>query len=29
VFGKVTQGQDVVDTIAQGDAMLKVSISEA
>ena len=29
VFGKVTVGQNVVDTIRQGDAMLKVSISES
>jgi peptidyl-prolyl cis-trans isomerase B (cyclophilin B) len=28
VFGKVTAGQDVVDTIAQGDAMIRVTISE-
>ena len=27
VFGKVTSGQDVVDSIAQGDKMVKVSIS--
>jgi peptidyl-prolyl cis-trans isomerase B (cyclophilin B) len=27
VFGKVTQGQDVVDAIEQGDAMLKVTVS--
>ncbi len=26
VFGKVTQGQDVVDAIEQGDAMLKVTV---
>jgi peptidyl-prolyl cis-trans isomerase B (cyclophilin B) len=29
VFGKVTQGQDVVDSIAQGDPMRKVTITEA
>jgi len=28
VFGKVIEGQDVVDTIAQGDKMLEVSIRE-
>ena len=28
VFGQVTTGQDVVDAIAQGDAMVKVTISE-
>ena len=28
VFGKVTSGQDVVDAIAQGDAMVKVTINE-
>ena len=28
VFGKVIEGQDVVDAIAQGDKMNKVSISE-
>ena len=28
VFGKVTAGQDVVDAIAQGDAMVKVTITE-
>lgn len=28
VFGKVTQGQDVVDAIRQGDTMVKVTISE-
>jgi peptidyl-prolyl cis-trans isomerase B (cyclophilin B) len=27
VFGKVTKGQDVVDAIEQGDAMLKVTVS--
>jgi len=27
VFGKVTSGQDVVDAIAQGDKMTKVSIA--
>ncbi len=27
VFGKVTQGLDVVDAIAQGDAMLKVTVA--
>ncbi|MBX3010798.1 MAG: peptidylprolyl isomerase [Caldilineaceae bacterium] len=29
VFGKVTQGQDVVNAIRQGDAMTKVTITEA
>lgn len=29
VFGKVTDGQDVVDSIAQGDTMKKVTISDA
>ncbi|WFB35410.1 peptidylprolyl isomerase [Kiritimatiellota bacterium B12222] len=28
VFGKVTTGQDVVDSIAKGDEMIKVTISE-
>jgi peptidyl-prolyl cis-trans isomerase B (cyclophilin B) len=28
VFGKVTSGQDVVDRIAQGDIMLKVTVEE-
>jgi peptidyl-prolyl cis-trans isomerase B (cyclophilin B) len=28
VFGKVLEGQEVVDKIAQGDKMLKVTISE-
>ncbi len=28
VFGKVTSGQDVVDSIAQGDVMLKVTVTE-
>lgn len=28
VFGKVTYGQDVVDSIAQGDVMKKVTIAE-
>ena len=28
VFGKVTAGQDVVDTIAQGDTMDKVTVKE-
>ena len=27
VFGRVLAGQDVVDSIAQGDKMLKVSVS--
>ena len=29
VFGRVTQGKDVVDSIAQGDRMLSVTITEA
>ena len=29
VFGKVSNGQDVVDAIAQGDAMIKVTINES
>ncbi|MCB0188446.1 MAG: peptidylprolyl isomerase, partial [Caldilineaceae bacterium] len=29
VFGKVTEGADVVDAIRQGDTMNKVTISEA
>jgi peptidyl-prolyl cis-trans isomerase B (cyclophilin B) len=29
VFGKVVEGSDVVDAIRQGDAMVKVTISEA
>ncbi|MEM9513116.1 MAG: peptidylprolyl isomerase, partial [Cyanobacteria bacterium P01_E01_bin.48] len=29
VFGKVTQGTDVVDAIRQGDVMNAVTISEA
>jgi peptidyl-prolyl cis-trans isomerase B (cyclophilin B) len=29
VFGQVTQGQDVVDKIEQGDVMLSVTITEA
>ena len=29
VFGKVTSGQDVVDSIKQGDKMNKVTISES
>ena len=29
VFGKVTQGQDVVDAIRQGDTMTSVTIEEA
>jgi len=29
VFGKVTQGADIVDAIKQGDTMTKVTISEA
>ena len=28
VFGSVTSGQDIVDAIAQGDTMIKVTISE-
>lgn len=28
VFGKVTEGQDVVDSIQQGDTMIKVTVSE-
>ena len=28
VFGRVTEGQDVVDAIAQGDTMVKVTVSE-
>jgi len=28
VFGKVTSGQDVVDRIAQGDVMLKVTVEQ-
>ena len=28
VFGKVTNGQDIVDAIAQGDAMVKVTVNE-
>lgn len=28
VFGKVTAGQDVVDAIRQGDAMIKVSVAD-
>ncbi len=28
VFGHVTEGQDIVDAIAQGDTMIKVTISE-
>ena len=28
VFGKVTKGQDIVDTIAQGDTLKSVTISE-
>ena len=27
VFGKVTKGLDVVDTIKQGDAMNKITVS--
>jgi peptidyl-prolyl cis-trans isomerase B (cyclophilin B) len=27
VFGKVTKGLDVVDSIAQGDAMLRVTVA--
>jgi peptidyl-prolyl cis-trans isomerase B (cyclophilin B) len=27
VFGRVLEGQDVIDSIAQGDKMLKVSVS--
>ena len=29
VFGKVSGGQDIVDAIAQGDAMVKVTINES
>lgn len=29
VFGKVTQGQDIVDAIRQGDKMIKVTVTEA
>jgi peptidyl-prolyl cis-trans isomerase B (cyclophilin B) len=29
VFGKVVEGQDVVDTIRQGDQMIKVEVKEA
>jgi len=29
VFGKVTSGQDVVDSLAQGDAMVKVTVTES
>ncbi len=29
VFGKVTSGQDVVDSIAEGDVMTKVTIAES
>ena len=29
VFGQVTDGQAIVDSIAQGDAMIKVTITEA
>ena len=29
VFGKVTEGQDIVDAIAPGDAMVKVTITES
>ncbi|MCD4775189.1 MAG: peptidylprolyl isomerase [Candidatus Aegiribacteria sp.] len=28
VFGKVTAGQDVVDTIRQGDVMIKISVAD-
>ena len=28
VFGHVTEGQDVVNAIVQGDKMVKVSVSE-
>ncbi|MCK4807090.1 MAG: peptidylprolyl isomerase, partial [Candidatus Aegiribacteria sp.] len=28
VFGKVTEGQDVVDAIRQGDVMIKVSVAD-
>jgi len=28
VFGKVTEGQDIVDSIAQGDTMKKVTITD-
>jgi cyclophilin family peptidyl-prolyl cis-trans isomerase len=27
VFGRVLEGQDVIDSIQQGDKMLKVSVS--
>jgi peptidyl-prolyl cis-trans isomerase B (cyclophilin B) len=29
VFGRVLEGQDVVDSIAQGDVMEKVSVTDA
>jgi peptidyl-prolyl cis-trans isomerase B (cyclophilin B) len=29
VFGKVSVGQDIVDSIGQGDAMIKVTITES
>jgi len=29
VFGKVSSGQDVVDSIAQGDSMIKVTVNES
>lgn len=29
VFGNVTEGQDVVDAIRQGDKMIKVTVSDA
>ena len=29
VFGKVIEGQDIVDSIKQGDKMVKVTVSEA
>ena len=29
VFGKVTSGQDVVDSVEQGDSMVKVTVTES